>query len=104
MAVRVGGGQGDLGAAIGGEAEQVTGRSESVADLAGVDPVIKNHRLQAIQAYGDSPPMMGVDGPSFNFGSVAWAVQAQILEDLRDDVLGLLVRAGSLHLKYLGKA
>ncbi len=74
------------------------------ADLNGVEPVIKNYRLQAIQAYGDSPTMMGVDGPSFNFGSVAWAVQAQMLEDLRDDVLGLLVRAASLHLKFRGRA
>lgn len=72
------------------------------ANLAGIEPVLKHLVNQAIQAYGDAPTMMGVDGPSFNFGSVAWAVQAQLLEDLRDDVVSLLVRAANLHLKLLG--
>lgn len=72
------------------------------ANLAGIEPVLKHLVTQAIQAYGDAPTMMGVDGPSFNFGSVAWSVQAQLLEDLRDDVLSLPVRAASLHLKLCG--
>ena len=74
------------------------------ANLAGIEPILKHLVNQAIQAYGDAPTMMGVDGPSFNFGSVAWAVQAQLLEDLRDDVVSLLVRAGNLHLKLLGSS
>ena len=72
------------------------------ANLTGLEPILKHRVTQAIQAYGDAPTMMGVDGPSFNFGSVAWSVQAQLLEDLRDDVLSLPVRAASLHLKLCG--
>ena len=72
------------------------------ANLVGIEPILKHLVNQAIQAYGDAPTMMGVDGPSFNFGSVAWAVQAQLLEDLRDDVVSLLVRAANRHLKLLG--
>jgi hypothetical protein len=55
-----------------------------------------------IQALDETPTMMGVEGASFNFGSVAWAVRAQGLEDLRDDVLQLLKMAGDLHLRLLG--
>jgi hypothetical protein len=73
------------------------------ANLQGLQPVIESERLSLIQALGETPTMMGVEGASFNFGSVAWSTQAQSYTDIRDDVLGTIQRIGNLHLRMLGK-
>lgn len=72
------------------------------ANMAGVQPIIENQRLRVIQALDETPTMMGVEGASFNFGSVAWSVRAQGLEDLRDDVLQLIKKVMQLHLRLMG--